>query len=427
MVMIGTPPLHTVVEGLLTQYEGSDTSSPFGWRIPLAVPTFGTDEIAEALDSLLSGRLTMGDKVQRFEDAFATYLGVKHAVMVNSGSSANLLALMALANPLTPNHIGPGDEVIVPALGWSTTVYPIYLTGATPVFVDIDPATLTIDPDQVRAALTSRTKAIMIVHLLGNPCALAELTDLARAHHLFLIEDACEALGAEYGGKKAGTFGDMGSFSFYFSHHITTIEGGMLVTENDALAELARVLRAHGWLREVKDKTTFINQYPDIDPRFMFINSGFNIRPTEINASFGLHQLPKLEEFICAREVNAEFWRRRLAPYESMLQLLRVQEAPHTRCTWMSYPLVIKPGAPFPRAALVSHLEALGIETRPMMAGNFPEQPVMKLYPFRAVGDMARAHHVMRAGVLFGNHAGIGQTERDYVASGLAAFLDQYR
>jgi CDP-4-dehydro-6-deoxyglucose reductase, E1 len=418
--------LHATVSELLARHEGVATDNPSGWRIPLAIPAYGVDEIAEALDSLLSGRLTMGDKVQRFERAFADYLNVKHAVMVNSGSSANLLAFMVLANPLTPDHLGPGDEVIVPALGWSTTVYPIHLAGATPVFVDIDPETLNVDLDQVRAAIGPRTRAIMVVHLLGNPAPISDLAELARRHGLFLVEDTCEAVGSEYGGKKVGTFGDLGSFSFYFSHHISTIEGGMLVTDDDVLAELARVLRAHGWLREVKDKSAFTRRYPDIDPRFLFINSGFNLRPTEINAAFGLHQLARLERFLSAHQVNADYWHGQLAPYESLVQLLKVPDVPGTRCTWMSYPIVLKPSAGFPRAALVSHLEGRGIETRPMMAGNFPEQPVMQLYPYRVFGDLAHAHHVMHAGLLFGNHSGIGPTEREYVADALKAFLDRW-
>ncbi|MCA1554771.1 MAG: aminotransferase class I/II-fold pyridoxal phosphate-dependent enzyme, partial [Chloroflexi bacterium] len=383
--------------------------------------TYGADEIADALDSLLSGRVTMSEKVCRFERQFAQYIGAKHAVMVNSGSSANLLALMVLANPLTRNHLKRDDEVIVPALGWSTTVFPIHLAGAMPVFVDIDPHTLNIDAARVRAAITPRTKALMIVHLVGNAAPLDDLLQIAREHNLFLVEDTCEGLGGEHRGKKLGTFGDLGTFSFYFSHHLNTIEGGMLVSDNDEFAELARVMRAHGWLRDVKDKSPFLQTYPDFDPRFLFINTGFNLRPTEINAAFGLQQLPKLESFLVAREQNADFWHERLAHYESGVQLLRVP--PDSRCAWMSYPLVIKSSAPFTRRELVTHLEAHGIETRPMMAGNFPEQPVMQFFPFRVAGEMQHAHHVMYRGLLFGNHPGIGPLEREYVADSLDTFL----
>ncbi|MCA1554426.1 MAG: DegT/DnrJ/EryC1/StrS family aminotransferase, partial [Chloroflexi bacterium] len=333
---VAVPPraLREVVESLLPQYDPIAAGNPQGWRIPLSAPTYGADEIADALESLLSGRVTMSEKVQRFEQQFAVTIGAKHAVMVNSGSSANLLALMVLANPLTRGHLERDDEVIVPALGWSTTVFPIHLAGATPVFVDIDPETLNVDAARVRDAITPRTKALMIVHLVGNAAPLDELLQIAREHNLFLVEDTCEGLGGEYRGKKLGAFGDMGTFSFYFSHHVNTIEGGMLVSNDDQFAELARVMRAHGWLREVKDKSPFLQAYPDFDPRFLFINTGFNLRPTEINAAFGLQQLPRLESFLAARELNADCWHERLARYEEHLQLLRVP--PDSRCAWMS-------------------------------------------------------------------------------------------
>src|SRR3989304_4116275 len=210
--------------------------------IPLQAPSYGHEEVIEVLDSLLSTNVTMGKKVHLFEEAFAEYLGVKHAVMVNSGSSANLVALSVLTNDQLPNRIMPGEEIIVPATLWTTTINPIGDVGAVPVVVDVELDTMNIDPAKVEEAVNEKTRAIMPVHLLGNPAKIEEIHRIATEHNLFIIEDACEAHGGMVGNKKVGTFGDIGTFSFFFSHHISTIEGGMVVTDNDEYAELARAL-----------------------------------------------------------------------------------------------------------------------------------------------------------------------------------------
>src|SRR6267378_5928540 len=202
-------------------------------RIPLTVPTYGTEEVEEVVDSLLSTWVTMGAKVKKFEEAFAQYNGSKHAVMVNSGSSANLLALSVLTNPILRDHVEKGGEIITPAVTWATTVYPIANVGCTPVLVDVDPRTFNIEPEEVKKAIDPQTSAIMPVHLLGCPCEVDELVKVASDHNLYLLEDSCESTGAEYKGRKVGTFGDMGTFSFFMSHHISTIEGGMVVTDDD--------------------------------------------------------------------------------------------------------------------------------------------------------------------------------------------------
>ena len=261
--------------------------NPSAPMVRLHEPTFGADEINAALDCLLSTMVTMGMKNRSFEALFANTHGFAETVMVNSGSSANLLALAALANPATEGALRPGDEVIVPALSWSTTVWPIIQMGLVPVVVDIDPATLNIDPDAIERAIGPRTRGLMIVPVYGNPCAMDAIVDLCQRHNLVLIEDCCEALGASYKGVPLGRFGRVATFSFYLSHHITTLEGGICGTSDGDLAETMRILRAHGWIREVKEPERWTRLHPEIDERFLFVNLGYNLRPTELQGAMG--------------------------------------------------------------------------------------------------------------------------------------------
>lgn len=390
-------------------------------KIPLMVPSYGWEEVTEALDSMLTTQVTMGEKVRQFEGMFARYLGVKHATMVHSGSSANLLALSILTNPVLPNRIKPGDEIITPAITWATTVWPIINCGAVPVLVDVDLDTFNIKPDEIEKAITRKTRAIMPVHLLGNPCDMPRIMEIAQKHNLFVLEDTCEAHGAEVNGQRVGTFGDLATFSFFFSHHITTIEGGMVVTNNDSLKELARALRVFGWIRDLKDKEEIAQKHKGIDPRFLFINTGYNFRPTEIQAAFGIHQIGKLEKFIEIRRDNARYWKERLERFSS--SLLVHDERKNTRHVWYGYPLTVKPGAPFTREDLTSFLESKGVETRPIMAGNIDEQPAMRLFQYRKVGDLPNSRLIMRNSFFFGNHQGIGEEERQALADYIGEFL----
>ncbi len=391
-------------------------------RIPLTVPTYGSEEVEEALDSLLSTWLSMGEKVKRFEEMFAEYLGSKHAVMVNSGSSANLLALSVLANPMFRESVEPGSEVITPAVTWVTTVYPIANVGCVPVLVDVDPETFNVIPEEVEKALNPRTRAVMPVHLLGGPCRIDEIGKIADGHGLFVIEDTCESTGADFRGRKVGTFGDMGTFSFYMSHHISTVEGGMTVTDNDELYEFLKAMRAFGWVRDLKDSTKYAQENPGIDPRFLFLTSGYNFRPTELQGAFGIHQIEKLDRFIDLRRRNAAYWNRRLSSYRDLLILPKEQDG--TKHVYFGYPLTVRQEASFQREELVSHLEKLGVETRPIMAGNIAEQPVMKRISHRVVGEMKNSKAIMKRSFFFGNHNGIRAAEREFIADGIIEFLN---
>ena len=393
-------------------------------RIPLTVPTYDSDEVEEAVDSMLSTWVTMGSKVKKFEEAFASYNGSKHAVMVNSGSSANLLALSVLTNPTTPNHFGKGNEIITPAVTWATTVYPIANVGCTPVLVDVDPQTFNIIPEEIEKAIGPKTKAIVPVHLLGSPCKIDEIKKIADAHDLYLIEDACESTGAEFQGKKVGSFGDMGTFSFFLSHHISTIEGGMIVTDDDVFYENLKAMRAFGWVRDLQDKEKYAATNKGIDPRFLFITSGYNLRPTEIQGAFGIHQIRKLDGFIDLRRRNATYWNKKLSSYSDLLIL--PEEHVGTKHVYFGYPLTIRSEAPFTREQLVNHLESKLVETRPVMAGNMAEQPVMKHVQHRESGPLTNSQMIMRQSFFFGNHVGIRSAEREYIADAAVEFLDTF-
>jgi CDP-6-deoxy-D-xylo-4-hexulose-3-dehydrase len=390
--------------------------------IPLSVPTFGADEILEAIDSLLSSQVTMGKKVANFEKAFSDYIGVRNSIMVNSGSSANLITLSVLASKLVENGVRPGDEVITPALTWSTTVFPIMMIGAIPVFVDVELDTFCIDPRLVERAITHKTKAIMPVHLLGNPCDMKAIGTIASQHDLFTIEDSCEAPGAQIDGKRVGSFGDMGAFSFYFSHHITTIEGGMVVTNNDRYANLARSLRAHGWIRERSDRENLAAQYPAFDRRFLFVSPGYNLRPTEIQGAFGIHQIKKLEQLIRVREENANYWTNELSRYRDFLIL--PTSRPGFRHVYFGYQVTVRPEASFTRDELISYLESKRIETRPIMAGDFTQQPACEVYPYRIADDLRNSKFIHSQSLLWGNHHGIGTAQRKYIIDCIAEFIE---
>ena len=388
--------------------------------IPLNIPGFGWEEVWESVETLLSTQVTMGKKVQQFERMFAEYVGVKHAVMVNSGSSANLLALSILTNPLQSKRIQPGDEVITPAVTWATTVWPILNVGLVPVLVDVELTNFNLVAEEVEKAITPRTRAIMVVHLLGNPCDMVKIGSIARRHELCVIEDACEAHGAEFRGRKVGSFGDLATFSFYFSHHISTIEGGMLLTNNDDYAEMARALRVFGWIRDLKDRDVIASDHPGLDPRFLFANIGYNLRPTEIQGAFGIHQIAKLERFIATRRDNARYWNDKMVSYD---HLLVHQEAEGTRHVWLGYPITVRPEAPFSRGELTTYLEAKGVETRPIMAGNIEEQPALRFFPYQKIGNLPNAHLIHRGAFFIGIHHGIGSQEREAIVDYIDEFM----
>jgi CDP-6-deoxy-D-xylo-4-hexulose-3-dehydrase len=394
-------------------------------EIKLHEATYDAEEILAFVQCLLGIEVTMGPKVKRFEQEFAKRFGHGHAVMVNSGSSANLLAVAGMANQAVQNHLKPGDEVIVPALCWSTTVWPLIQHQLVPVIVDADPKTLNIDPAEVEKAIGPKTRAILPVPIYGNPCDMDALAAIAKKHGLQIIEDSCESLGATYKGKHVGSFGRVGTFSFYYSHHITTLEGGMVVTDDFELAEQLRSLRAHGWVREMDKPKKYIDAYPDIDPKFLFVNIGYNLRPTEPQGAMGAIQLKKLDKFVKVRAENAEHWIKVLAPLKDLFEFVTV--TPDARSSWFGFPMVVKPGAPFTVGDLFAYMRARGMEMRPLNAGNIAGQPAIRAYPHRVVGDLPRVNYIWKNGFTFGNHQHVDPAARDYITATLNAFVTERR
>jgi CDP-6-deoxy-D-xylo-4-hexulose-3-dehydrase len=250
---------------------------------------------------------------------------------------------------------------------------------------------------------------------------MAAIMDTVNRHSLELVEDCCEALDSYYDDKPVGSFGRIGTFSFYFSHHITTLEGGMCVTSDDGCADMIRVLRAHGWVRESGNREEYASNNPSIDPRFLFVNTGYNLRATELQGGFGFVQLDKLEKFVDVRRDNARYWKEELAPLREFFEFQ--EETPGGTHSWFGFPMAIKPNAPFSVNELTGHLNSQGIETRPIIAGNIAAQPAMKLYQHRVVGGLANANHIMKNGFTFGNHQAINHQARKYVADAVKEFV----
>ena len=376
--------------------------------IKLHEPTFGEDEIAAAVEVLRSTNVTHGIKVKEFEQAFWPH---GHAVACNSGSSANLLAISALK---ASGRLKDGDEVIVSALSWSTTVFPLIQHNLIPVIVDCDPDTLNMDMKQAVQAIGPKTKAIMPVHVYGNPCDIGDLYILCRGYGLVMIEDCCESMGAEYNGVPVGHWADVATFSFYFSHHITTLEGGMVVTKDSDTADMLRIQRSHGWLRDSDREVPY-----GFDRKFCFVELGYNFRLTEVQAAIGLCQLPKLNGIVDSRRAVHRAYVNAL----SHIPYFRFQKE-NGNSSWFGLTIVIE-GAPFTVTELRQHLESRGIETRPIICGNIARQPVMKKYKHRVVGDLKNATDIMANGFSIGCHQDVTLDQVDYVSDAMNEFVNR--
>lgn len=370
------------------------------FKYPLATATWDKAEL-EALQRVISsGMFTMGKEVQAFERDFAAYIGSKYAVMSNSGSSANLLMVAALFFT-KENRLKPGDEVIVPAVSWSTTYYPLHQYGLRLRFVDIDLETLNYDLDQLAGAITERTRLIMVVNLLGNPNDFDRINSIVGTRDVRIIEDNCESMGAEFNGKKAGTFGVMGSFSSFFSHHISTMEGGLTVTDDEELFHIMLSLRAHGWTRNLPKYNHVCGEKSD-DPfkeSFRFVLPGYNLRPLELSGALGVEQVKKLPALVRERRRNGAMLQQAMSNHPDILIQREIGQS-----SWFGFSLVIRPSSKLTRLQLLSKLNALGVECRPIVAGNFTKNEVMKYFDAELVGDLPNADHVDQNGLFIGNH-----------------------
>jgi len=390
------------------------------WKVPLSVPPYNWQEVNEVLDSLLKINLTMGKKVLKFEEKFAKYIGTKYAIMVNSGSSANLIALEILKEKSKEKN-DKRNEIITPAVTWPTSVYPIVNVGFIPKMIDVELNNFNMKIDELEQNITDKTLAIMVVHLLGNPMNMVKIKKIAKKNDLMIIEDCCEAHGAEYNKIKVGKHGDVGTFSFYASHHITTGEGGMITTDNHKFAELAKSLRAFGWIRNNSQKEKISKKFPEIDKRFLFINLGYNFKPTELAAAFGIHQIKKLDSFITHRQKIANYWNMRLERYSD--RIIVQHEDQNTRHVWFGYSITLRENSNGLRKKFMNYLEKNGIETRPIAAGNMFKQPSIHEYKHKKT-KTKNADKIMSDSFFIGVHNLIRNDEMKYVADKISEFLE---
>jgi CDP-4-dehydro-6-deoxyglucose reductase, E1 len=373
-----------------------------GYKFPLATATWGQEEQDAMQRVIVSGMYTMGVNVQAFERDFAQYVGSKHCVMVNSGSSAILLMVAALFYTQNPKlKLQRGDEVIVPAVSWSTTYYPLYQYGLKIKFVDIDLQTLNYDLDQLAQAVTDKTRAIMAVNLLGNPNDFGRIQQIIGKRDIVLMEDNCESMGAKYQGKHAGTFGVMGSYSSFFSHHISTMEGGLIVTDDEELYQILLSLRAHGWTRNLPKQNLVCSDKSDdpFEESFRFVLPGYNVRPLEIEGALGIEQVKRLPALIEERRKNGKLLQAALGEHPDIIIQKEIGES-----SWFGFSLVIRPGSKLTRKALVVKLNELGFECRPIVAGNFAKNEVVKYFDSEVHGTLKKAEHIDRNGLFVGNH-----------------------
>ena len=354
-------------------------------RIPLASSGLRAKDIDEVIKTLNSGNLTMGTRVREFETAMASYLNAKHFVMVNSGSSANLLMIEALLRPTYGNSLlNPGDSVLLPAIAWPTTVWPIVQLGLNPVFIDVDLETLSIDLNMAQNLIDNSRipiRGIFPIHPLGRAISNASLKDFSLKNDLVLINDVCESLGSWDGELHAGTEGIASSFSFYFSHHITTMEGGGIATNDDHFADDLKSMRSHGWSRDRTDAAEWNRNLNNNDSKFLFVSTGYNLRPMEIQAAIGLKQLEDLDTFVSNRRRIAATVSKALD--NSSLRVIGATtlelESSAKSHSWMLIPIqVMGPNASERKAKVLEHLNNLGVETRPVLTGNFLAQPAIQ-------------------------------------------------
>lgn len=406
--------------------------SPEKSAVPVSGRVYGAEDMQSLVDSALDFWLTTGRFNDEFEKRLAGVLGVRHALTVNSGSSANLVAFSALTSHLHKDRaIKPGDEVITAATGFPTTVNPVLQHGAVPVFVDVDIPTYNIDVSRLEEAVTERTKAIMIAHTLGNPFDLDAVMAVARKHNLWVVEDCCDALGSTYDGKLVGTFGDIGTLSFYPAHHITMGEGGAVFTSKPLLRRAAESIRDWGrdcWCAPGMDNTCkrrFDWQLGELpygyDHKYVYSHIGYNLKITDMQAAVGVAQLDRLAGFIEARKRNFKLLRDGLADLEDVLVL--PEATPKSDPSWFGFPLTLREGTSFSRDDLVKFLNEERIGTRLLFGGNLIRQPYMRGRNYRVVGDLTNADRIMHRTFWIGVYPGLGEPQIEYVLDRIHRFV----
>ena len=394
-------------------------------NLPLSVIQYDETDIINCLDTLTRGWPTIGKEVQNVEKKIQKLLKTKNAIMLNSGGSANFLIFYLLTSVYAKkNHkLKPGDEVITPAVTWSTTVAPIIQNNLTPVLVDVNLSTYDINIELIEKSITKKTRAIMLVHPLGQVCEMERILNICRKYNLLLIEDNCESIGAKYKNKFSGTFGLFSSISMYQSHHISSVEGGLILTDNNYYADILRSMRANGWLREVtneKIRKKFISENKNIDQSFMFPYIGFNLKPTDMAAALVLKQIDKLNSFISIRQKAAKNLISGLKKYNKFLIL--PQNINNIKNSWFTFPITVKPNNKFNKNELVDFLTKKKIANRPIIAGNIAEQPFLKKFKFKN-SILKNSKLIMKSGFFIGLHHKLYKKNTNYILSVFNTFF----
>jgi len=396
-------------------------------HVPLAMQGLEDIDLAIINDVFASGQHTMGKHVRNFESEFAHKIGTSYAVMVNSGSSANLIALEAIIRPSSCNEtIYPlGSYIAVPAILWPTTLWPIIQLGYRALLIDCEPNSLKMDLDLLREAkkeFGDKLIGAFVIHPLGASLDLEELNDLRTKHKLFIIEDTCESLGSGNNGRFSGTAGNIGTFSFYFSHHMTTVEGGMVVTDDERVANDLVSMRAHGWIRERADKDKIQKDFPEISPEFLFFSSGFNFRPMEFQGALGSSQLTRLDSFIKKRIENTEkvykVLNNDMVKLIDSEQLINIQKKDIPSNSWMAMPFLLDPT--IDRSAVRESLKNNGVDSRPIIAGNFIHQPAARNKNIYIYKNLVNAENIDKNGFMLGNHHNFSQIQIEQIIKSIA-------
>jgi CDP-6-deoxy-D-xylo-4-hexulose-3-dehydrase len=424
---------------LVHQAAQTKTFEPGKSRVNYAGRVFDEREMINLIDSSLDFWLTYGDYSKKFEKELAKYLGVRWAFLVNSGSSANLLAFYTLTSPLLGDRqVKRGDEVITVAAGFPTTVAPVVQYGAVPVFVDMELKHFNIDVTQLEAALSPKTKAVMIAHTLGNPFDLSSVKAFCDKHNLWLIEDNCDALGSTYKGKPTGTWGDIGTSSFYPPHHMTMGEGGATYTDNPLLKKIMLSLRDWGrdcWCESGVDNTCgcrFTQQFGTLpqgyDHKYVYSHFGFNLKVSDMQAAIGCAQLEKFPSFVEKRKEN---YTKLYNGLKDLNELILVEAQPHSDPSWFGFMMTLKEGTGFSRNELVEHLENNNIQTRNLFAGNMLRHPMFdhmqENVDYRVVGELPNTDKIMNDSFWVGLYPGMGDAAIDYMIATISGFIKAKR
>ena len=376
------------------------------FKYPLLSNAFSRSDITCGLKVLSSKHITMSKITRNFEKQFAKKIGCKYALMTNSGSSANLLALSTITNPLFKNKLKTGDEVLIPAVCWSTSLWPIIQNNLKPVFVDVELDTFNISIQDLKKKITSKTKAIMCIHVLGTSANLSKIKKITNKKNIILIEDTCESLGAKFNNKFLGTFGELGTFSFYYSHQITSGEGGMIVCNNLNNYNIIKSLRSHGWSRETTFHNIYKKKFKKLDDRFLFINSGYNLRPTDIQAAIAYNQFKRLNKSITTRNYNRKKIIDKVKNNKKWNnQFYFINHSKQIKPSWFGLPILINKKYSNKKKKFLSYLSKRGVENRPILSGNFTNQPATKLYNLNSKKFVfSNAQKVENLGFFIGLH-----------------------